>query len=133
MMVGVRRRAWAVGASVALVALGGWCGPAQAVTQNAAVNSETALWVARYNGPGNSRDVARAVAVAPDGATAIVTGDSVGATSGHDYATVAYNTTTGAKRWVARYNGPGNSVDFARSVAVTPDGATVLVTGYSVG
>jgi len=89
------------------------------------------LWVQRYNGPGNGSDVARSVAVSPGGDTVYVTGDSSGATSFSDYLTVAYNAATGARLWTARYNGPGNGDDGAASVAVSPDGATVFVTGRS--
>ncbi len=90
------------------------------------------LWVSRYNGPGNSDDYGRALAVSPGGGTLYVTGSSAGGTSGEDYATVAYNAATGARRWVSRYNGPGNSYDVATSMAISPAG-TVLVTGYSKG
>jgi outer membrane protein assembly factor BamB len=87
-------------------------------------------WTARYSGPiGDS--IPSSMAVSPSGKTAFVTGDSRGATSGHDYATVAYSTATGARQWVRRYNGPANRDDSAASVAVTPGGSKVLVTGYS--
>ena len=91
------------------------------------------LWVKRYNGPGNVDDQANSLAVSPGGGTVFVTGTSAGATSGLDYATFAYNTVTGAQRWVKRYNGPGNREDQAYSVAVSPTGGTVFVTGTSKG
>jgi hypothetical protein len=91
------------------------------------------LWLARYNGPGSGFDEARAVAVSPGGATVFVTGTSRGTTPSGDYATIAYNASTGARRWVARYNGPAKSRDEASAVAVSPDGATVYVTGTSMG
>ena len=91
------------------------------------------LWASRYRGPGNGDDIAAAAAVSPDRATVFVTGSSLGATSGNDYATVAYNAATGAQLWVSRYNGPGNGDDHAVAVAVSPDGGTVFVTGSSTG
>jgi PQQ-like domain len=91
------------------------------------------LWVQRYNGPGNGNDAASSVAVSPGGGMVFVTGASTGATSFSDYLTAAYNAATGARLWTARYNGPGNGDDGAASVAVSPDGATVFVTGTSGG
>ncbi len=91
------------------------------------------LWVSRYNGPGNGYDRAASVAVSPSGSTVFVTGTSKGKTSGPDYATVAYDAATGARKWVSRYNGPGNGADRAASVAVSPSGSTVFVTGTSKG
>jgi hypothetical protein len=62
-----------------------------------------------------------------------VTGASRGRHSGLDYATIAYNAATGARQWIHRYNGPGNGNDEALSVAASPGGRTVYVTGYSTG
>ena len=91
------------------------------------------LWVSRYNGPGNSIDAAQSIAISPAGGTVFVTGQSTGITSGRDYATIAYRATTGAQSWVRRYNGPGNNFDQPWSVAVSPAGRKVFVTGESVG
>lgn len=101
------------------------------VAYNAATGAR--LWAARYNGPGNNTDTAYSVALSPDGKTVYVTGASVGVRSSFDYATVAYRAATGAQLWAARYNGPGNSDDEGRSVAVSPNGRIVYVTGFSRG
>ena len=93
------------------------------------------LWVRRYNGPANGIDYGKAVAVSPGGTTVYVTGQSDGrpADPSRDYATVAYSAAAGRQLWVSRYNGPANADDGAGSVAVSPGGATVFVTGYSDG
>jgi outer membrane protein assembly factor BamB len=101
------------------------------VAYNAATGAQ--LWASRYNGPANSGDFAFSVAVSPAGATVFVTGASRGATSRLDYATVAYNAATGAQRWASRYNAPANRDDRASSLAVSPGGATIFVTGTSRG
>jgi DNA-binding beta-propeller fold protein YncE len=88
-------------------------------------------WFARYNGRANRIDNAWAVVVAPDGKTVYVTGGSRGSSSDTDFATVAYNAATGEQRWVSRYNGPGNASDVAGSLAITPDGRTLIVSGPS--
>ena len=100
------------------------------VAYNAATGGQ--LWASRYNGPENrSNDFA--LAVSPGGRKVFVTGLTVRDGSGVDYATVAYNAATGAKVWASRYTSPGNHTDFARAVAVSPDGRTVFVTGDSHG
>jgi WD40 repeat protein len=90
-------------------------------------------WTKRYNGPGNDFDQATALAISPDGSTLLVTGASAGSGTDLDYATVAYDASTGARLWVRRYNGPGNGMDYATALGVSADGATVFVTGYSAG
>jgi len=89
---------------------------------------KTKLWVARYDGPANSYDSVRAIAIDSDDSV-YVTGYSEGAGGGYDYATVKYDP-GGNELWVARYNGPGNHHDYAR--AITIDGTdNVYVTGES--
>ena len=83
--------------------------PASAQRGNPAVLGK--LWQSRYNGPGGSSDGATALGVSPDGATVFVTGYSFGSKTSYDYATVAYDATSGSERWVARYKGQRN--DFA--------------------
>jgi WD40 repeat protein len=90
------------------------------------------LWASTYNGPGNGYDFAEAVVASPDGKIVFVTGKSDrGVTT--DYATIAYNAATGQQLWASRYHGPGKGIAAATSLAVSPDGDRVFVTGYSSG
>jgi len=91
------------------------------------------LWAAHHNGPGNAQDVAKALGVSPDGSRVFVTGYSYGGSSGNDYGTLAYDASTGARLWTARYNGPGDADDAAFAIGVSPDGSSVFVTGESAG
>ncbi len=87
-------------------------------------------WVRRYNGPGNSYDAAKAVAVGGSG-NVYVTGCSYSSGTGYDYATVRYSS-AGDTVWVRRYNGPGNDYDEPYAIAVD-DSDNVYVTGVSNG
>jgi outer membrane protein assembly factor BamB len=92
----------------------------------------TQLWARRYNGVGNGNELPHALGVSPDGSEVFVTGQSVGST-GFDYATVAYDASTGTQLWSKRYNGPGKDLDIPYALGVSPDGSEVFVTGQSVG
>lgn len=88
------------------------------------------LWASTYDGPRNGIDQAYAMAVDESG-NAYVTGESFGTDSGSDYATIKYDT-EGNELWVARYDGPTSSADWA--TAITLDGwGNIYVTGGSLG
>jgi hypothetical protein len=92
-------------------------------------NGDTA-WVRRYNGLYNSADNAKAM-VLDHSDNVYVTGTSVTGDDNSDYATVKYNS-EGDSLWVGLYDGPGNSDDGARAIAVD-DSNNVYVTGESDG
>jgi DNA-binding beta-propeller fold protein YncE len=92
-------------------------------------------WRSRYDGPGTgfAGDAPAAIAVAPDGSAVFVTGSSWSDGHGYDYATVAYGTSDGARRWAKRYTHPAFDHDEPADVGVSRDGGLVVVTGASPG
>jgi DNA-binding beta-propeller fold protein YncE len=89
------------------------------------------LWIATYEGEGYG-DVPSAIAVSPDGSKVFVTGTSPSVSFDEDYATVAWNASTGSQLWVQRYDGPAGGLDdSATAIAVSSDGSKVFVTGDS--
>jgi hypothetical protein len=94
-------------------------------------DSNQPIWVARYDGPGNSTDKASAIAV--DGEDSIyVTGSSYSSGTGRDYATVKYSPDSNEPVWVARYTNLGNNIDIAYAIAVDNEDI-IYVTGSSYG
>ena len=64
------------------------------------------IWAQRYAAPGEGTDVAFSVVASPGGNRVFVTGYSMGAGTGDDYATAAYDASTGMQLWGERYDGP---------------------------
>jgi outer membrane protein assembly factor BamB len=79
-------------------------------------------------------DIAADVVLARGGRTLVVTGSSDRGSrpGGGVFSTVAYDTTTGDRRWVARYRGPLGAVNGPRAIAASPDGIEVWVTGATL-
>jgi DNA-binding beta-propeller fold protein YncE len=91
------------------------------------------IWASRYDGPDGLYDRSGEIVVAPDGSTVYVTGVSTGALTDFDYATIAYETATGAESWSNRYDGPASGFDAPNGIAVGPSGDRLYVTGTSAG
>ncbi len=94
-------------------------------------------WAVRYDGPAHRDDLPHGLAVSPDGSRVFVTGSSTHAGSNcglfgiscYDFLTVSYDTSTGAKVWATRWNGPTDGGDTANAIAISPGGSKVFVTG----
>jgi DNA-binding beta-propeller fold protein YncE len=95
------------------------------VAYNAATGAR--LWAARFEG--HSADIPHALAVSPSGDKVFVTG---GMGEPSMCGTVAYRASTGAQLWRAHYVGEPHLVGWCTSVAVSPNGAQVFVTGTTI-
>jgi hypothetical protein len=85
------------------------------------------LWLAIYNG--SSWDFANSLAVDAEG-NVYVTGESIGAGTSYDFATIKYNT-SGEQQWVQRYSSVGTNSEKAYSLAIDTQ-SNVYVTGFRV-
>lgn len=90
------------------------------------------IWEKRYNGPGSGTDAPHDIALDSAG-NVVVCGRSLGNGTGFDYVILKYSP-TGAQQWVARYDGPGQLTDIARSLVIdTATDDSIFVTGQSQG
>jgi glucose dehydrogenase len=90
------------------------------------------VWRARYSAPQNRAGAPAAVVVSPDGHQVIVGGTSRAANGDARFQVFAYDASTGAQLWAARYGASGDTGTSADAMTITPNGAEVIVTG-SVG
>jgi hypothetical protein len=104
------------------------------------VNDKCPEWGDIYNGPGAGADeiglttlISRVAAPSADGKVIYVAGKSdadPSSVNDNDYVVTAYDTGTGAERWVSRYGGTADLPQAAAvAIAVDPNGARVFVTG----
>ncbi|MFJ3020580.1 S8 family serine peptidase [Streptomyces tendae] len=87
------------------------------------------LWTSRYAGPTDNYAEPLDTNISPDGRTLYVSGETTGTDTGTDAVTIAYDTATGARKWDARYTGPGKLTASAWANVVSPDGRRVYMTG----
>jgi outer membrane protein assembly factor BamB len=71
-----------------------------------------------------------AVVANPHRNVVYVTGATSGSATHQDIATIAYDATSGATRWVRTFDGDHKD-DIPASLAVSPNGASVIVAGSS--
>jgi hypothetical protein len=85
-------------------------------------------WVARFNGAGNTKDIASGLALDGSGNIYVTGSSGEGSNNLSDYVTVKYDP-SGVQQWVGRYT---NLYDYARAIAVDASG-NAYVTGSSYG
>ena len=62
-------------------------------------------WHKRYNGPNDLWDTPSALVTSPDSSTLFVTGTIEGEIPDADFSTIAYDASTGSRRWVRLFDG----------------------------
>jgi len=92
------------------------------------------LWTQRFDGPYHQDDAAFAITLTPDGSRVVVTGRTFSAQRKDEYLTIEYSGSSGQRLWFTRYNAdPVKNFEFPKSVAASPDGTYVVVTGLTQG
>lgn len=109
------------------LAISGLAGQEAEAVTGAAAGSQ--LWTSLYNGSANGFDFATSVAVSPADGTVFVSGTTQGPLDTAYDTTIAYDPVTGDQLWAALFKGGGESGS-PTSIAVSPDGTTVFVTGF---
>ncbi|MCA1812557.1 MAG: PQQ-like beta-propeller repeat protein [Halobacteriales archaeon] len=71
------------------------------------------------------------VKVSPDGLHVYAAGRQLSAQGLYDVKVVAYSLLDGTEEWSTAYNGPQTSVEWGVSLAASPDGDRLAVTGFS--
>jgi len=93
------------------------------------------VWASRYDGPAKIGSAANAVAVSPDGSRVYVTGQTWNAQDLPEYATIAYDASSGKQLWASLHAGHaasgGPAAADSRAIVVSPNGKVVYVTGHS--
>lgn len=89
----------------------------------------TRLWLNRFS----TGDYLPLLAYAPDGTRVYVTGSSRFTTPapGHQFATAALDASNGTRLWSAHYPATPSGENYVTSLAVSPDGTSLYVTGSS--
>src|SRR5207247_528281 len=88
------------------------------------------LWIRRLDiAHGDGDGFAYYLRVSPDGTRVYVTGHGNILGGTYDYTTMALDASSGTLLWLKRFD-LARFDDFPRSLAVSPDGQTVYVTGY---
>jgi DNA-binding beta-propeller fold protein YncE len=101
--------------------------PAVLVAKMDAANGH-AVWTKTFKHPGDQLDSASRVALTPDGSTLVVGATTISSGSNFDWATIAYDPATGARRWTRTVDrGQG---DVLTGLAMSPTGQDVAVSGW---
>ncbi|MFP5224743.1 MAG: PQQ-binding-like beta-propeller repeat protein [Actinomycetota bacterium] len=89
--------------------------------------SRQPVWTRRHRGTGVGFNLPQAMLLSPDGANLFVAGATVGSDAASDFTTLALDPATGEERWIAY--APGDVWHTARAMAMSSDGASVIVVG----
>lgn len=88
----------------------------------------TTRWTSTYAGPGPGDDRLIEIIAAPDGSAVYAAGTSAEPQFEADMVTLAFDATTGAVSWEARFD-PDANYDDALSIQLAPDGSAVYTSG----